>query len=322
MGVDLRHLRRVDRGIATGRYIQQRLAQALLVIFGITLVVFFLARLTPGDPVDLMLPEDALPEQRVAMREALGLDKPLPIQYAIFLTNALHGNFGQSLYYKQPVFQIILENLPRTIELTVAAMLVSLLVAIPIGVLSAIRRDTVWDYVGTLIALLGQSIPGYFLGIILILTLSVDLHLFPSSGYASPKYLVLPALTLAAALMAIVMRLTRSAMLDVLGEDYIRTARAKGLAEQMVIIRHALKNTLIPLVTVIGLQLGQLLSGAVIIETVFGWSGVGLVIVQAIGARDYPVVQASVLFISVIFVFTNLAVDLLYAYLDPRIRYG
>jgi len=292
------------------------------VIFGITLVVFFLARLTPGDPVDLMLPEDALPEQRVAMREALGLDKPLPIQYAIFLTNALHGNFGQSLYYKQPVFQIILENLPRTIELTVAAMLVSLLVAIPIGVLSAIRRDTVWDYVGTLIALLGQSIPGYFLGIILILTLSVDLHLFPSSGYASPKYLVLPALTLAAALMAIVMRLTRSAMLDVLGEDYIRTARAKGLAEQMVIIRHALKNTLIPLVTVIGLQLGQLLSGAVIIETVFGWSGVGLVIVQAIGARDYPVVQASVLFISVIFVFTNLAVDLLYAYLDPRIRYG
>ncbi len=291
-------------------------------IFGITLVVFFLARLTPGDPVDLMLPEDALPEQRVAMREALGLDKPLPIQYAIFLTNALHGNFGQSLYYKQPVFQIILENLPRTIELTVAAMLVSLLVAIPIGVLSAIRRDTVWDYVGTLIALLGQSIPGYFLGIILILTLSVDLHLFPSSGYASPKYLVLPALTLAAALMAIVMRLTRSAMLDVLGEDYIRTARAKGLAEQMVIIRHALKNTLIPLVTVIGLQLGQLLSGAVIIETVFGWSGVGLVIVQAIGARDYPVVQASVLFISVIFVFTNLAVDLLYAYLDPRIRYG
>jgi ABC-type dipeptide/oligopeptide/nickel transport system permease component len=269
-----------------------------------------------------MLPEDALPEQRAAMRTALGLDQPVPVQYAVFLENAAHGNFGRSLYYKKPVFAVILENLPRTIELATAAMIISLVVAIPIGVLSAIHRDTFWDYAGTLIALLGQSIPGYFLGIILILTLSVGLHLFPSSGYGSPIYLVLPAVTLAAALMAIVMRLTRSAMLDVLGEDYIRTARAKGLREQVVILRHALRNTLIPLVTVIGLQLGALLSGSVIIETVFSWSGIGLVIVQAIGARDYPVVQASVLFISVIFVFANLAVDLLYAYLDPRIRYG
>ncbi len=300
---------------------RRRLAQALLVLFGVTLIVFFLARLAPGDPVDLMLPEDARPAPPTAMRQALGLDKPVPVQYAIFLYQALHGNFGRSLYYKKPVFEIIMQSLPRTIELAIVAMVLSLVVAIPVGILAAVKRDSIWDYVGTLIALLGQSIPGYFLGIILILTLAVGLHLFPTSGYSSPRHIVLPAVTLAAALMAIVMRLTRSGMLDVLSEDYIRTARAKGLEDRVVILRHALKNTLIPLVTVVGLQLGSLLSGAVVVETVFGWSGVGLVIVQAIGARDYPLVQASVLFISVIFVFANLAADLLYAYLDPRIHY-
>ena len=268
-----------------------------------------------------MLPEDALPDQRVAMRHALGLDRPVWVQYAIFLGNVLHGNFGRSLYYKKPVFDVIMQSLPRTIELAFVAMVISLVVAIPIGILAAVRRDSLWDYAGTLLALLGQSIPGYFLGILLILVVAVRLHLLPTSGYDSPRYIILPAITLAAALMAIVMRLTRSGMLDVLGEDYIRTARAKGLERSVVILRHALRNTMIPLVTVIGLQLGSLLSGAVIVETVFGWSGVGLVIVQAIGARDYPLVQASVLFISVIFVFANLAADLLYAYLDPRIRY-
>lgn len=268
-----------------------------------------------------MLPEDALPDQRAAMRHALGLDRPIWVQYAIFLGNALRGNFGRSLYYKKPVFDVIVQSLPRTIELALVAMVISLVVAIPVGILAAVRRDSLWDYAGTLLALLGQSIPGYFLGILLILIVSVRLHLLPTSGYDSPRYIILPAITLAAALMAIVMRLTRSGMLDVLGEDYIRTARAKGLERGVVILRHALRNTMIPLVTVIGLQLGSLLSGAVIVETVFGWSGVGLVIVQAIGARDYPLVQASVLFISVIFVFANLAADLLYAYLDPRIRY-
>lgn len=302
-------------------YLQQRLIQAVLVIVGITLIVFFLARLAPGDPVDLMLPADALPEERQNLRESLGFDKPLLVQYGIFLQNAARGDFGKSLYYRKPVFEIIRQHLPNTIVLAVAAMGVSLVIAIPLGILAALKRDSIFDYVGTFLALLGHSLPGYWLGLMLILGLAVGLRWLPTSGTDTPRHLILPAFTLGVSLMAIVMRLTRSGMLDVLNEDYIRTAHAKGLAEHVVIIRHALKNTLIPLVTVIGLQLGSLLSGAVIIETVFAWSGIGLVLVTAIGARDYPLIQAGVLFISVIFVFTNLLVDLLYAYLDPRIRY-
>lgn len=307
--------------MALATYVQQRLLQAILVVVGLTLVVFFLARLAPGDPVDLMLPPDALPEERQAMRESLGLDKPIFTQYTIFLEKAVRGDFGRSLYYKKPVMEIIATYLPRTILLAVVAMVISLVLAIPIGILSALKRDSVFDYVATSIALLGHSLPGYWLGIMMILFLSVNLELLPTSGYETPQHIIMPALTLGVALMAIVMRLTRSGMLDVLNEDYIRTARAKGLANWTVITRHALKNTLIPLVTVVGLQLGSLLSGAVIVETVFAWSGVGLVLVTAIGARDYPLVQAGVLFVSVIFVFTNLLVDLLYAVLDPRIRY-
>lgn len=302
-------------------YVQQRLLQAGLVIVGITLVVFFLARLAPGDPVDLMLPPDALPEERQTMRESLGLDKPLLVQYGLFLQKAVQGDFGRSLYYRKPVMAIIAEHLPRTMLLAAAALVVSLVVAIPIGVLAAVKRDSIFDYIGTFLALLGHSLPGYWLGLMLILLLAVNLRLLPTSGYETPQHLIMPALTLGVSLMAIVMRLTRSGMLDVLNEDYIRTARAKGLTPWSVVMRHALKNTLIPLVTVVGLQLGSLLSGAVIIETVFAWSGVGLVLVTAIGARDYPLVQAGVLFVSIVFVFTNLLVDLVYAALDPRISY-
>ncbi|MCC6626886.1 MAG: ABC transporter permease [Chloroflexi bacterium] len=302
-------------------YVQRRLAQAGLVVIGLTLVVFFLARLAPGDPVDLMLPPDALPEERQSMRERLGLDKPLLVQYGVFLQHAVQGDFGRSLYYRKPVIQIIAEHLPRTLLLASAALVISLTLAIPIGILAAIKRDSILDYLGTLLALLGQSLPGYWLGLMLILLFAVQLRWLPTSGYGTPAHLVLPAVTLGVGLMAIVMRLTRSGMLDVLNEDYIRTARAKGLATPSVVLRHALKNTLIPLVTVVGLQLGSLLAGAVIIETVFAWSGVGLVLVTAIGARDYPLIQAGVLFVSIIFVFTNLLVDLLYAALDPRISY-
>ncbi len=302
-------------------YVQQRLLQAGLVIVGITLVVFFLARLAPGDPVDLMLPPDALPEERQTMREALGLDKPLLVQYGIFLQRAVQGDFGRSLYYKKPVMAIIAEHLPRTMLLAAAALAVLLVVAIPIGVLAAVKRDSIFDYIGTFLALLGHSLPGYWLGLMLILLLAVSLRLLPTSGYETPQHLIMPALTLGVSLMAIVMRLTRSGMLDVLNDDYVRTARAKGLTPWAVVMRHALKNALIPLVTVVGLQLGSLLSGAVIIETVFAWPGVGLVLVTAIGARDYPLVQAGVLFVSIIFVFTNLLVDLIYAALDPRISY-
>jgi peptide/nickel transport system permease protein len=303
------------------RYVQQRLLQAVLVVAGITLVVFFLARLAPGDPVDLMLPPDALPAERQAMRESLGLDKPIFVQYTLFLQRAVQGDFGRSLYYKKPVMAIIAEYLPRTMLLAAAALLVALAVAIPVGVLAAVKRDSLFDYLGTVLALLGHSLPGYWLGLMLILLLAVNLRWLPTSGYETPQHLIMPALTLGVSLMAIVMRLTRSGMLDVLNEDYIRTARAKGLDQRVVVMRHALKNTLIPLVTVVGLQLGSLLSGAVIIETVFAWSGVGLVLVTAIGARDYPLIQAGVLFVSIIFVFTNLVVDLIYAALDPRISY-
>jgi ABC-type dipeptide/oligopeptide/nickel transport system permease component len=303
------------------RYVQQRLLQAVLVVAGITLVVFFLARLAPGDPVDLMLPPDALPAERQAMRESLGLDKPIVVQYTLFLQRAVQGDFGRSLYYKKPVMAIIAEHLPRTMLLAAAALLVALAVAIPVGVLAAVKRDSLFDYLGTVLALLGHSLPGYWLGLMLILLLAVNLRWLPTSGYETPQHLIMPALTLGVSLMAIVMRLTRSGMLDVLNEDYIRTARAKGLDQRVVVMRHALKNTLIPLVTVVGLQLGSLLSGAVIIETVFAWSGVGLVLVTAIGARDYPLIQAGVLFVSIIFVFTNLVVDLIYAALDPRISY-
>lgn len=304
------------------RYVQQRLLQSVFVIVGITLVVFFLARLAPGDPVDLMLPPDALPEERQSMREQLGLDKPIVVQYTIFLERAVRGDFGRSLYYKKPVLEIIVEYLPRTLLLAVTAMALSLVIAVPIGVLAAVKRDSIFDYLGTALALLGHSLPSYWLGIMLILLLAVQLRWLPTSGYETPQHLIMPALTLGLALMAIIMRLTRSGMLDVLNEDYIRTARAKGLSGWDVITRHAMKNMLIPLVTVVGLQLGSVLSGAVIIETVFAWSGVGLVLVTAIGARDYPLVQAGVLFVSVIFVFTNLLVDLLYAALDPRISYS
>jgi ABC-type dipeptide/oligopeptide/nickel transport system permease component len=302
-------------------YVQQRLLQAGLVIVGLTLVVLFLARLAPGDPVDLMLPPDALPEERQSMRERLGLDQPLLVQYGVFLQRAVQGDFGRSLYYRKPVLQIIAEHLPRTLLLAGAALVLSLVVAIPLGVLAAVKRDTAVDYGGALLALLGQSLPGYWLGLMLILLFAVQLRWLPTSGYETPQHLILPAVTLGVGLMAIVMRLTRSGMLDVLGEDYIRTARAKGLATPGVVLRHALKNTLIPLVTVVGLQLGSLLAGAVVIETVFSWSGVGLVLVTAIGERDYPLIQAGVLFVSIIFVFTNLLVDLLYAALDPRISY-
>jgi ABC-type dipeptide/oligopeptide/nickel transport system permease component len=255
------------------------------------------------------------------MRESLGLDKPIFVQYTLFLQRAVQGDFGRSLYYKKPVMAIIAEYLPRTMLLAAAALLVALAVAIPVGVLAAVKRDSLFDYLGTVLALLGHSLPGYWLGLMLILLLAVNLRWLPTSGYETPQHLIMPALTLGVSLMAIVMRLTRSGMLDVLNEDYIRTARAKGLDQRVVVMRHALKNTLIPLVTVVGLQLGSLLSGAVIIETVFAWSGVGLVLVTAIGARDYPLIQAGVLFVSIIFVFTNLVVDLIYAALDPRISY-
>jgi ABC-type dipeptide/oligopeptide/nickel transport system permease component len=304
-----------------GAYIRRRLVQSMIVVWGVSILVFFLLRLAPGDPVSLLLAETASPEQIAEARAKWGLDKPIYVQYWVFLTRAVRGDLGDSLFFRQPAIEVLFERMPATLQLSVVALLFSLSVAIPIGLLSALKRDTIWDYLGTNIAMLGQALPPYWLGIMLILVFSVNLRWFPTSGRGTIWHLVLPAVTLGSVLMALVTRLVRSGMLDVLGEDYIRTARAKGLSERRVIIRHALRNILIPLVTVLGLQLGALFGGAVITESIFAWPGVGRLALQAINARDYPLVQASVLVISVVYVFLNLAVDILYVYLDPRIRY-
>jgi ABC-type dipeptide/oligopeptide/nickel transport system permease component len=302
------------------RYIIRRLALSLFVLFGVSVVVFGLIHLAPGDPARLMLYDTAPEEEVQAMRKTLGLDQPLYLQYWLFLSNALRGDLGRSLYYKQPALRIILEQLPATAELTFAALFVSLVVAVPLGVISAVRRDTVWDYAGMLLATIGQATPVFWLGLMFILLFSVQWTLLPSSGRGGIENLLMPAVTLGAPLMALVTRLVRSGMLDILGEDYIRTARAKGLPRPAVVYRHALRNMLIPLVTVIGLQLGALLGGAVITETIFAWPGVGRLVVTAITARDYPLVQAATLLVSVYFVAINLLLDVLYVYIDPRVR--
>lgn len=302
-------------------YAFRRTLQALVVLWGVSVIVFSLLRLAPSDPVTIMLAETASPAQIAEARHEMGFDKPIYVQYVIFMDHALHGDLGESIFYKEPALQVILTALPNTLILSAAAFLISVAVALPVGILSALHRDTFWDYFGVGVALIGQATPPYWLGIMLIILFSVNLHLLPTSGNFGPQYIIMPAITLGAVLMPIVTRLTRSGMLDVLGEDYVRTARAKGLRERAVIWKHALRNMLIPLVTVLGLQLSALLGGAVIIEQVFGWPGVGQIAVNAIYSRDYPVVQADVLVVSAAFVFMNLLVDLLYARLDPRIRY-
>ena len=302
------------------KFILRRSWQALLVVIGVSVVVFLAMRLS-GDPTLLMLPPEATEADRVRFQHELGLDRPLYVQYAVFLQKAVRGDFGRSLRYRQPAFPLILERLPATLELSVAAMFVSLIVAIPAGVLAGIRRNSAYDAISMLGALFGQSMPVFWLGIMLILVFSVHLGLFPTSGRDGLRHLVLPAITLGLYSTARVTRLVRSGMLDVLGQEYIRTAWAKGLAARRVILKHALMNTLIPVVTIVGMELGTLLGGAVITETIFAWPGVGRLVVTAIFQRDYPVVQAAVMIMALLFVFFNFVVDLVYGYLDPRIRY-
>ena len=303
-------------------YIVRRLIQAVGVVIGVSIVIFCLVRLLPGDPARIMLPESASQEQIQAMRRALALDQPIPAQYLIFASQAIRGDLGRSLFYGAPATDVVLGHLPATLGLAGFALTLALLVAVPVGVLSAVRRDSVWDFLGIGIALAGQSLPAFWLGLMLILVFAVLLGVLPAAGSGSFAHLILPGVTLGAYLMALVTRLVRSGLLDVLNEDYVRTARAKGLSAAAVTYGHALRNVLIPLITVIGLQLGSLLGGAVITETVFAWPGVGTVLFTAINARDYPLIQASVLLLSIFFVLINLVVDLLYAYVDPRIRHG
>lgn len=304
------------------RYITQRLIQAMGVIIGVSMLVFVLVRVIPGDPARIMLSESASDEQVSEMRHILGLDQPLPVQYVVFVRQALGGDLGSSLFYGEPTLKVVADHLPATLLLGATSLVLALVIALPVGVLSAVRRDSVWDFAGMGLAIVGQSVPAFWLGLMLVLVFSVFLGWLPSSGFGSPLHLVLPSVTLGAFICALSTRLIRSGLLEVLHEDYVRTARAKGLTERAVLSRHALRNTLIPLVTILGLQLGSLLGGAVITETVFAWPGVGTLIFTAINARDYPLIQASVLLLSLVFVLINLGVDLVYAYLDPRIHYG
>ena len=300
-------------------FLLRRLSQSLVVLLGISFVVFFILHLT-GDPAAVLLPPEASAEDIQRFRESMGFDDPFLVQYARFLGGALQGDFGNSIRHGEPAFGLVLERMPATFELAGAALLLALLLSIPAGIVSAVRRNTMVDYVSTVFALLGQSMPTFWLGIMLILFFSVSLNLLPSSGRGTLQHLILPAVTLGLFTTARITRLTRSGMLEVLNQDYIRTARAKGVADPPVVWKHALKNAAIPIVTIVGIELGTLLGGSVITETIFAWPGVGRLSVQAIYNRDYPVVQASVFLLATTFVLVNLVVDVLYTYLDPRIR--
>lgn len=303
-------------------YVIRRLIQSIGLVFGVSIIVFALVRLIPGDPARAMLSESASAEQVEAMRRELGLDRSIPVQYGVFLRQAVQGDLGTSNFYGEPTVDVLLSHLPATLLLAAAALTFALCIAIPMGVLSAIKRDTVWDYLGMGLALVGQSVPAFWLGLMLVLVFSVYFQLLPSSGIGGPEHLILPAVTLGAYMMSLTTRLVRSGLLDILHEDYVRTARAKGLTGRQVVLGHAMRNMLIPLVTVLGLQLGSLLGGAVITETIFAWPGVGTLVYTAINARDYPLIQAAVLMLSVFFVLINLGVDLLYAYIDPRVHHS
>jgi len=300
-------------------YIAGRLATAILVIFGVSVVSFFLTFLT-GDPAEIMLPPGATAAQIEKFRVEWGFADPLPVQYWRFLKRAVHGDFGVSLRHGQSSLPLIAARLPATLQLTVTAMLLAIVLAVPLGVLAATHRGGPVDLLAMGVALVGQSVPNFWLAIMMILLFAVSWGLLPTSGRGGVAHIVMPAAAIAINLMALLTRLVRSTMIEMLSEDYVRTARAKGLREVFVTGRHALPNALIPLVTVIGLQFGYILGGAVVIETIFTWPGVGLFTIQAILNRDYPVVQAAVFILATGVVLINLAVDLLYVWLDPRIR--
>jgi len=313
-------------------YILHRLVLMIPVAFLVTVGVFALARLSPADPVLVFAGEDRDPARLAALRTELGLDQPVPLQYVAWLGHAVQGDLGRSFQNKQKVSEAIIERLPATFELGAAALLISISLSLFIGILSAVKRNSVVDLLSTSITLLGVSFPSFFLGIVLILLFAYVIpgHIFPPGGYTplttnvgeNLRYLVLPAVTLATASLALNLRQVRSSLLDVFGLEYMRTARAKGLREGTVITRHALKNALIPVVTLIGIQIGAIIEGAVITETIFFWPGIGRLAVQAIPSNDYPVVQGVVLVSAFSFMLSTLLVDVLYAWIDPRISFS
>jgi peptide/nickel transport system permease protein len=315
--------------LAVLNYIVRRLLYSVIVLLGVVTVVFITLRLT-GDPVQMLLAEGNPSQEDIEeLRRVLALDKPLPLQYVDTISKMARGDFGRSFRYGTPALNEVIRRMPATLELAGGAYVVALLIAIPTGILSAIRRGGAVDFFSRLVSLVGVSFPNFWLGLMLILLFAVQLQWLPASGRAPDggfvnklESLILPSLTLGAGLAAVLTRLLRSSMLDVMGSEYIKVARAKGLRDSHVIWRHALKNAMIPVVTIMGLQVGFLLGGSVIVEVVFSWPGVGRLAVDAIGNRDYPVVQAAVVFLASFLILANLIVDLLYSWLDPRITYS
>jgi ABC-type dipeptide/oligopeptide/nickel transport system permease component len=303
-----------------GLYIFRRVYQAVLVFLVVSGIVFSILHIS-GDPIALLMPPEATPDQVEEMRRDLGLDKPLVVQYGLFLANAAKGNLGVSYHHGQPALKLVLERLPASLELVVTTIVISLILAVPIGVLAASKRGTSIDRASLLGSLIGISAPPFWIGIAFILIFSVELQWLPSSGRGTWAHLVLPATSLALYRLALFIRLIRAGMLDVMTMDFIRTARSKGVSEKKVIYKHALKNTLIPFVTIAGMQMGSLLAGAIVTEKVFAWPGMGRLFLEAIGVMDFPVIIAWALVTATIFLAMNLAVDILYVYLDPRIRH-
>lgn len=302
-------------------YIIRRLLHTLLVVFAAVIVVFVLVRLS-GDPAEMMAGPTATPAEIEQLRHDLGFDRPIYVQLISYLGDALRGDLGDSLRYKEPALKVVAARLPATLELTMIAMAISILIAVPAGVISATRRDGIIDRVVMLLAVIGQTVPVFWLGIVMIVIFAVQLKWLPTSGRGSWEQLLMPATALALYNMARIARLVRSEMLDVISQEYVRVARSKGLTEKVIVLRHALKNAAIPVITIIGLQFGHLLGGAVVTETVFAWPGLGRLMVQSIGFRDFPTIQVAVLILAIAVALINLLIDLSYAWFDPRIRYG
>jgi peptide/nickel transport system permease protein len=311
-------------------YIVRRLIYAVFIIWGCATIVFFLLRLVPGDPVAAMLGREYTPEAAAQIRKNLGLDKPLYVQYATWMGDVARGDLGKSIDTRESVTAQIKRALPKTLSITILAFLIGTVIAVPMGMLAALKRDSVFDYVASISTFIGISLPTFWFGIVFILLFAVQLRWFPSVGYVSPsdglwpwfKHLLLPGLAAGVGQAAILMRFVRAGLLEVMGSDYVRTARAKGLSERRVVVGHAMRTAMIPVVTVAGLSLAGLLGGLVITETVFSISGIGRLLTSAIFAKDYPIVQGVILLITLIFVLANLVVDVVYTFLDPRIRYG
>lgn len=299
----------------------RRVIETPLAVVGVLLVVF-LCLLATGDPVEMLAPPQATDQDRALVRHAYGFDQPALVQFGVFLSKAARGDFGQSFFKGKAAMELVIERFPASIQLAVASTLIAILVGVPLGILAAVARGSFIDQLSMVLALVGQSIASFWLGLMLILLFAVNLKWLPVSGNLGPQYMLLPSVALSFWLLALLARLTRSGMLEVLNDEYIRTAWAKGLPPRLVLVRHALRNTLIPLVTMTGLSLGHQLGGAVVIESVFAWPGLGSLLLEAVLRRDYPIVLAGVTLLASVFIVLNLVVDLLYVYIDPRIRLG